>query len=299
MTTQQTPSYICRFCRLGCEPAGGSCPHCGAPIDVRAVVSRSGWQEQPAIKDMARIQFGQSSCQIEGSYVPTVDFRLSGPESVYFSHHTVLWCEPTVTLSPMQMAGGWNRVKAGLPLVMLQAEGPGHLALSDDQPGEIVALPIQPGQAVWVREHRFLAATGNVGYSWQQSGIWFVTGNGDDAENHFPLGYNVDIFHAQGSPGLLLLHSPGNTFIRDLGPGETICIQPTALLYKDPGVGMALHLEYPNQSGMTWSFHRSYSYRQVWLRMWGAGRVAIQSVFEREESSEAITNHSPATATRW
>jgi uncharacterized protein (AIM24 family) len=299
MTTQQTPSYICRFCRLGCEPAGVSCPHCGAPIDVRAAISRSGWQEQPAIKDMARIQFGQSTCQIEGSYVPTVDFRLSGPEWVYFSHHTVLWCEPTVTLSPMQMAGGWTRMKAGLPLVMLQAEGPGHLALSDDQPGEIVALPIQPGQAVWVREHRFLAATGNVGYSWQQSGIWFVTGNGDEAENHFPLGYNVDIFHAQSSPGLLLLHSPGNTFIRDLAPGETICIQPTALLYKDPGVGMALHLEYPNQSGMTWSFHRSYSYRQIWLRMWGPGRVAIQSVFEREESSEAITNHSPATATRW
>jgi uncharacterized protein (AIM24 family) len=284
---------------MGCEPTGAACPHCGAPIDVRAAVSRSGWQEQPAVKDMARIQFGQSACQIEGTYVPTVDFRLGGPEWVYFCHHTVLWLEPTVNLSPMKMAGGWNRMKAGLPLVMLQAEGPGHVALSDDAPGEIVTLPLQPGQAVLVREHRFLAATGNVGYTWQQSGIWFVTGSGDDAKNHFPLGYNVDVFHAQDSPGLLLLHSPGNTFIRDLAAGETICIQPTALLYKDVGVGMALHLEYPNQGGMMWSFHRNYSYRQVWLRLWGPGRVAIQSVFEREEASEAITNHSPATATRW
>jgi uncharacterized protein (AIM24 family) len=109
----------------------------------------------------------------------------------------------------------------------------------------------------------------------------------------------VDIFHAEGGPGLLLLHSPGNSFVRDLAPGETICIQPTSLLYKDPSVGMQLHLEYPNQGGMQWSYHRNYSYRQVWLRMWGPGRVAVQSVFEREESSEMITNHSPATLMRW
>ncbi len=252
----------------------------------RAAVSDSGWQEQPAIKDMARIQFGQSTCQIEGTYVPTADFNLRGEEWVYFSHHTVLWCEPAVQMTPMPMAGGWNRMRAGLPLVMLQAHGPGHLALSDDAPGEIVAIPLQHGQAVWVREHRFLAATGNVAYNWQQPGVWFTTGTGDDSKTHFPLGMFVDIFHADGGPGLLLLHSPGNTFIRDLAPNETICIQPTALLYKDPSVGMQLHLEYPNQGMMQWGFNRNYSYRQVWLRMWGPGRVAMQSVFEREEASE-------------
>jgi uncharacterized protein (AIM24 family) len=262
------------------------------------VASESGWEEQPPIRDMARIQFGQSSCQIEGSYVPAADFNLSGPEWVYFSHHTVLWTEPSVKMEAMPMRGGWNRARAGLPLVMLQASGPGHLALSDDAPGEIVALPLQPGQAAWVREHRFLAATGNVGYDWQQSGIWFVTGTGDEAETHYPLGYNIDTFHADGGPGLLLLHSPGNTFIRDLREGETICIQPTALLYKDPSVGMQLHLEYPNQGGVIWS-HNRYSYRQVWLRMWGPGRVAVQSVFDRPEASELISNHSPATVTRW
>jgi uncharacterized protein (AIM24 family) len=299
-STPPTTSYVCRFCRLGCDPIGAnSCPNCGAPIDVRAAVSDSGWQEQPPIKDMARIRFGQSSCQIEGTYVPTVDFNLSGPEWVYFSHHTLLWAEPSVQMKTMSLGGGWSRVRAGLPLVMLEARGPGHLALSDDAPGEVVAVPLQPGQAVWVREHRFLAATGNVGYTWQQPGVWFTTGSGDDTEYHYPLGYNVDIFHTENAPGLLLLHSPGNTFIRDLGPGQTICVQPSALLYKDPTVGMQLHLEYPNQGGMMWSYSRRYSYRQVWLRMWGPGRVAIQSVFEKPESSEQITNHSPATATRW
>jgi uncharacterized protein (AIM24 family) len=299
VTNTDTGTYFCRFCRMGCDPSGTACPMCGAPVDVRAAVSDSGWREQPPIRDMARIQFGQSTCQIEGTYVPTADFNLRGEEWVYFSHHTVLWCEPSVQMSPMPMAGGWNRMRAGLPLVMLQANGPGHLALSDDAPGEIVAIPLQHGQAVWVREHRFLAATGNVAYNWQQPGVWFMTGSGDDSETHYPLGMFVDVFHSDGGPGLLLLHSPGNSFIRDLAAGETICIQPTALLYKDPSVGMQLHLEYPNQGMMQWGFNRNYSYRQVWLRMWGPGRVAVQSVFEREEASEAITNHSPATMMRW
>jgi uncharacterized protein (AIM24 family) len=301
VTEQGTRNYICRYCRLTSDASAVSCPHCGAPVDVRLVeVTDSGWQEQPAIKDMARIQFGQSTCQIEGTCVPTVDFGLKGQEWVYFSHHTLLWAEPSVQMQAMPMSGGWNRVLAGMPLVMMQAAGPGHLALSDDAPGEVVAIPLQPGQSVWVREHRFLAATGNVKYGWQGSGIWFVTGSGNDQETHYPLGQMVDVFHSDSQPGLLLLHSPGNTFIRDLGPGETICVQPSALLYKDPSVGMQLHLEYPNAGQMIWSgYSRSYSYRQVWLRMWGPGRVAVQSVFSPPEGSELITNSSPATIARW
>lgn len=296
MTTTET-SYVCRFCRLPSDPSGPACANCGAPIDVRAVVSDSGWQEQPPVRDMARIQFGQSSCQIEGTYVPTADFNLRGQEWIYFSHHTVLWTEPTVNMEAMPMAGGWNRVRSGLPLVMMQASGPGHIALSEDAPGEVIALPLRAGQAMIVREHRFMAATDAVRYEWRPADVWFTTRSGDDTEYHYPLGYNLDIFHAEGRPGLLLLHSPGNTFIRDLAPGQTICIQPTALLYADPTVRMALHLEYPNQMGMMWS--RSYSYRQLWIRIEGPGRVAVQSVFDREEASEPITSHSYATETRW
>lgn len=297
MTTTETPTYVCRYCRQASDSSGSACPLCGAPVDVRAVVSDSGWQEQPAIKDMARIKLGQSTCQIEGVCVPTADFKLDGNDSIYFSHHTLLWAEPTVQMQAMSMAGGWKRVRAGLPLVMMEARGPGHLALSEDGPGEVVAIPLQHGQGMWVREHRFLVATGNVGYTWQQSGIWITTGSGDDQETHYPLGMYADVFHADGGPGLLLLHSPGNTFIRDLGPGETICIQPSSLLYKDPNVGMALHIEYPNCVGMQW--RGRFNYRQVWLRLWGPGRVAVQSVFERPENGGQITSHSQATQTVW
>lgn len=294
--TTTTTSYTCRYCRQTSDASGVSCPSCGAPVDLRSVRSDSGWVEQPPIADMARIQFGTSTVQIEGTYVPVVDFNLQPPGWVYFSHHSLLWAEPSVQMTNMPMASGWSRVRAGLPLIMMQASGPGHLALSDDYPGEVVALPLGRGQAIQVREHRFLAATDSVKYDWQQSGIWFTTSNGNETEYHYPFGMFVDVFHADESPGLLLLHSPGNSFIRDLGPGETICIQPSSLLYKDLSVGMALHLEYPRSAGITWG--RSYQYRQVWLRLWGPGRVAVQSVFEKAEGSMPITGSSPGTTTQ-
>ncbi|HET9078615.1 MAG TPA: AIM24 family protein [Acidimicrobiales bacterium] len=290
-------TYVCRFCRMATDPAQPACAHCGAPVDVRAVVSDSGWQEQPPIRDMARIIFGQSRCQIEGKYVPVADFDLRGAETVYFSHHSVLWSDPSVTMAPMPLAGGWNRVRAGLPLVMLQASGPGHIALSEDAPGEIIALPLQAGQAVVVREHRFLAATEAVRYTWQQAPVWYTTGTGNEQQTHYPMGYNVDWFTADGRPGLLLLHAPGNTFIRDLAPGTSILVQPTSLLYCDPSVDVNLHLEYPNQAGMYWS--SNFSYRHIWLRLTGPGRVAVQSVFEREAEAEPITSSSWATVAQW
>jgi uncharacterized protein (AIM24 family) len=299
-TTGAAQGYLCRFCRTAGTAVGTSCASCGAPVDVRELRSGAGWQEQPPIEDMARLQFGGSTCQIEGSYVPTADFDLRGATTIYFSHHSILWADPSVTMTPMPMRGGWKRVRAGLPLVMLQAAGPGRLALSEDGPGEIIALPLQAGQTVQVREHRFLAASGGVGYDWQKADIWFTTGSGNETEWHYPLGWNVDSFAAGTEPGLLLLHSPGNTFVRDLVEGETVCIQPTALLYKDTSVGMALHLEYPDRGGVNWSYSGRYEYRQVWLRMWGPGRVAIQSVFERPETSERITGTSfGTTSTQW
>jgi uncharacterized protein (AIM24 family) len=287
--------YTCRYCRQPSEGAATTCPHCGAPVDVRARVSDSGWEEQPPIPDLARIQFGQSTCQIEGAYVPVADMRLAPEDWVYFSHHVLLWAEPSVRMDTMPMAGGWSRMYAGMPLVMMRASGPGHIAFSHDDPGETVAVPLAPGQVVDVREHRFLVATGSVGYEWFDPGVWYATRNGDDTEYHYPLGRFVDRFGASSGPGLLLLHAPGNVFVRDLQPGQTICIQPSALMYKDPTVGMQLHFEYPGGS-FGWG---NYSNRSLWLRMWGPGRVAVQSVFERPEGVGNVSGHSPATEQRW
>ena len=291
-------NYVCRYCRQPSDPSAPTCPLCGAPADIRDSVSDSGWVEQPPIRDMAKLQFGQSHCQIAGTTVPSAEFNLAADEMVYFSHHVLLWTDPETRLQNMSLRGGWKRMMAGLPLIMTEAHGPGHIALSDNHAGEVIGLPLQHGQSIWVREHRFLCATGNIRYDFQQTGVWYVTGTGDERETHYPMGQFGDVFTATDRPGLLLLHAPGNTFIRDLRPNESLLVQPTALLYRDVSVTVHLHLEYPHNFGF--AFWRSnWSYRNIWIRLRGPGRVAVQSKFERPEDAEVIQNSSYATRHHW
>ncbi|MDQ2808990.1 MAG: AIM24 family protein, partial [Chloroflexota bacterium] len=286
-------SYRCPWCGAVSDGTALSCPACGSPVDVRAVATKSGWYELPPIKDMARIQFGQSTCQIEGTYVPVADMMLNGSDNVYFTHHVLLWKDPSVTITTLPLRGGWKRLFSGLPLIMTQAHGPGHIAFSRDSPGEMIALPIQPGQAVDVREHVFMVATGGVNYDWFNTNIWFSTKSGDETETHYPLGMFMDRFIAGPTPGLVLIHAQGNAFIRQLGPGETVLVKPTAVLFKDPTVQMQLHMEHP---GGTWRSWRSWGDRYVWVRLFGPGRVAVQSAFEHfEDPGYNMTNSSPLT----
>ena len=290
--------YICRYCRQPSDPSSPACPLCGAPADITSVVSESGWVEQPPIRDMARLQFGQSHCQIAGTMVPVAEFSIAPGDMVYFSHHVLLWTDPATRLASMSMRGGWKRMMAGLPLIMVEAHGPGRIALSDNHAGEVIALPMQHGQQIWVREHRFLCATGNIRYDWDATHVWYVTGTGDDQETHYPMGQYGDIFTAADRPGLLLLHAPGNTFIRDLGPGDSLLVQPSSLLYRDITVRVHLHLEYPRNMGFPF-WHPRWSYRNIWVRLRGPGRVAVQSVYQPPEETEIIQNSSYATHQRW
>jgi uncharacterized protein (AIM24 family) len=290
--------YICRYCRQPSDPNSPTCPLCGAPVDIRDEVSDSGWIEQPPIRDMARLQFGQSHCQIAGTTVPVAEFNLAPDEMIYFSHHVLLWTDPRARLTRMSLRGGFRRMMAGLPVIMVEGRGPGHIALSDNHAGEVIALPLQHGQSMWVHEHRFLTATGNIRFDWQPNGIWYTTGSGDDQETHYPLGQFGDIFTATDRPGLLLLHAKGNTFIRDLRHGESLLVQPSALLYRDVSVRVNLHLEYPqNQGFFFWS--NRWSYRNILLRLHGPGRVAVQSVYQPPEDAEVIQSSSYATTRRW
>ena len=247
-------TYICRYCRQPSDPGSPTCPMCGAPVDIRSVVSDSGWVEQPPIRDMTRLQFGQSHCQIAGTTVPVAEFNLAPDDWIYFSHHVLLWTEPQTRLANMPMRGGWNRKMAGLPLVMVEGRGPGHLALSDNHAGEIVALPMQHGQQIWVREHRFLCATGNVKYDWYQSDVWYETGqDSDDREMHYPMGQYGDVLE------------------RTLRPGEKILVEPGGFLYKDSTVQMQA-AQMPLKTGIL--RHGMYL-----AEMTGPGRVGIQSMY--------------------
>jgi uncharacterized protein (AIM24 family) len=296
-TPTATSSYTCPYCRNQTDGAGYACDRCGAPVDIRLKVSDSGWVKQPAIKDMARIKFNRSTAQISGTQVPVAEMNLDAADSLYFSHHVLLHADENVRLEAMKMAGGWNRVLAGMPLFMMQATGPGHIAFSADKPGETLAIPLPAGHAVDVVEHRFLVATTNVQYQWERSGVWFTTQDGDDEEWHYPLGQMMDRFTARDVHGLLLLHGPGNSFIRDLNQGQSILVQPDALIWKDPTVRMHLHFEYPR--GQYWFSSARWQAKSMWLRLTGPGRIAIQSVFEPPEMTGGVVNSSPSTTHYW
>lgn len=82
----------------------------------------------------------------------------------YFSRHVLLRTDPATQLAARRMPKDWVRKRAGIPLVMMEAAGPGRVAASEGDPGEIVARPLAPGQSVDVVEHHFLAATAPVSY---------------------------------------------------------------------------------------------------------------------------------------
>jgi uncharacterized protein (AIM24 family) len=292
------PRYACPWCDHVSTGEGLSCPACGAPVDVKRSQTRSGWSEMPPIRDMARLQMGRSSCQIEGSYVPVADIDLAQGDGVYFSHHVLLWKEPSVNVTAMSLKGAWKRLFAGLPLIMTQATGQGHVAFSHDHPGELIALPLQPGQSVDVREHVLIMATANVAYDWFQTGVWFTTKKGDERETHYPLGMFMDRFTASKDPGLVLVHGAGNVFVRTLAPGERILLKPGALLYKDPSVDMRLHFEQPG--GRQVSFWMSYTQRYTWIRLQGPGRVAVQSADKHfHDPGLNMVDSSPSTTKQW
>ena len=162
--TGASSGYTCPYCRLSSDASGPACPNCGAPVNTRELRDDEGWIEQPPIRDMARIQAGRSQCQITGTYVPVAEMNLAPGDQVYFSHHVLLWADPATQLAVRPMAKAWDRRRAGMPLVMMEATGPGRIAFSDDDPGELIAVPLEKGQSMDVAEHHFLLATASVDY---------------------------------------------------------------------------------------------------------------------------------------
>lgn len=155
------------------------------------------------------------------------------------------------------MDKNWHdRRLAGMPLFMMEASGPGHIAFSGNEPGEVIAVPLEAGHRIHVSEHHFLMATTSITYDWFTPGIWWALGTGNEQERFHPRGRYMDKFTAEKERGLLLLHGRGNTFIRDLHKGERIYVQPQAVLYKDRSVDMSIHMERPASPRAHWQVYR-------------------------------------------
>jgi uncharacterized protein (AIM24 family) len=247
------------------EKTALSCRTCGAPLDIRNLVSESGWREAPRIKDMTEIHFSNSTCQVEGEIVPVAEINLGQGDSAYFEHHVMLWKDPAVPMSVMQLPGGVKRALAGMPFLISIAAGPGRIAFSRDATGELVILPLHPGMELDVREHSFLLASHQIAYSYVRiKGLANILFGGQ--------GMFMDRFVTTNAPGLVILHGYGNVFERVLRPGESILIEPGAFLYKDSSVTMNVE----TQKLTTGLFGGS---ALSLAKMIGPGRVGIQSMY--------------------
>jgi uncharacterized protein (AIM24 family) len=258
----------CQWCQ-GQNPQGNrSCLTCGAPLDERNKVSDSGWREAPRLRDMTEFRFANSTCQVEGDVVPVAEISLAPGDSVYYEHHVMLWKDEGVPIAAMKTAGGMRRSLGGMPHVVTVAGGPGRIAFSRDQAGELVVLPLHPGMELDVREHAFLLASASVSYS-------FVRIKGLANILHGGNGMYVDRFITAGYPGLLMLHGYGNVFERVLRPGEKILVEPGGFLYKDSTVTMVA----AKQNLKIGMMHSLYL-----AEMTGPGRVGIQSMYVHHHS---------------
>jgi uncharacterized protein (AIM24 family) len=221
----------CRWCKAQSPATSTTCERCGAPLDVRDLVTDAGWRQAPQIRDLTQVSIGNSTFQLDGSVVPVAEVNLAEGDSVFFEHHVMLWKDFSVPMSVMDTPGGVKRILAGMPFVISVAHGTGRVAFSRDAPGELVVLPVDPGVELDVREHALLAASGTLSYSYEKvQGLKTMLAAG--------TGMYLDRFVAAAAPGLLLLHGYGNVLERTLGEGETVQVQPGGFLYKDSTVTM-------------------------------------------------------------
>ncbi len=255
----------CQWCQSQNEKGALTCRACGAPLDIRNLVSESGWREAPRLRDMTEFQFSSSTCQVEGEIVPVAEIHLGANDSVFFEHHIMLWKDDNVPLSVMQLQGGLKRAFAGMPFIISVATGPGRIAFSRDATGELVVLPLHPGMEMDVREHAFVLASHQIDYSFVRvKGLANILFGGQ--------GMFMDRFVTRNSPGLVLLHGYGNVFERRLKPGESIMVEPGAFLYKDSSVTMNVEFQKLG-TGFFGGTNMSLA------RMTGPGRVGIQSMY--------------------
>ncbi len=202
---------------------------------------------------------------LEGELVPVLHVEL-GNSSVYFEHHVLLWKRPAVSVGRKPMPGAFKRMISGMPVFMTQAAGVGHIAFSRDEAGHVLALHLEHGQSVDVREHQFLAATDNIDFTFQRvKGAANILFGG--------TGFFIDTFGAPQGDGILWLHGYGNVFEVTLKDGEAIDVESGGWIYEDRTVRVDTQFQRLT-TGLLGGGGQIF-----WNRCTGPGRLGMQSMY--------------------
>ncbi|HYM50113.1 MAG TPA: AIM24 family protein [Candidatus Limnocylindrales bacterium] len=211
--------------------------------------------------------------RIDGELVPVLHTWLDGTVPIFFEHHVVLWKDPPLNIGLKSVKGAFKRMIAGMPIFMTEAQGPGEVAFSRDGAGHVFPIHLHPGTGILVREHQFLAATGNLEYTFNRvkgvSNMLFAS-----------TGFFVDRFDAGNQEGVVWLHGYGNVFEKTLAANEQIDVEPGGWIYRDVQVRMDTQT-FGLRTGMFGG-----SGNLIWNRFTGPGRVGIQSMYFHLPTSE-------------
>ena len=74
--------------------------------------------------------FAGISYKIKGVLAPALILSLSENASVFFEHDVMLWKKSQISITSSSLSGGFKRMMAGLPILLVQAQGPGEIAFS-------------------------------------------------------------------------------------------------------------------------------------------------------------------------
>ncbi|GAC1519741.1 MAG: AIM24 family protein [Chloroflexota bacterium] len=204
--------------------------------------------------------------RIQGELVPVLHTWLDGSVPIFFEHHVVLYKNPELDIGIRAMKGAFKRVVAGMNIFMTEARGPGEIAFSRDAPGHVFAVHLKRGQGILVREHQFLAATGNLEYT-------FTRIRGLGSMLFGSSGFFQDHFSAPDGEGVIWLHGFGNVLEKVLAPGEQIDVEPGGWIYRDESVTMDIKV-FGLKTGIFGGAGNI-----VFNRFTGPGRVSIQSMY--------------------
>ena len=216
--------------------------------------------------------FAGVTYHIEGELVPVLSIELHAIP-IFFEHHVLLWKDPKVEIGVKPLKGAFKRMVAGMPLLMTEAKGPGRIAFSRDGAGHVWGLHLEAGQRIDVREHQFLAATGNLDYSFTRvKGVANMLLGG--------TGFFIDTFSCSHHQAVLWLHGFGNVFEIVLQSGEQIDVEPGGWVFKDPTVQMETQFQRFSTGLLASAAQLS------WNRFTGPGRLGLQSMSALLSTSE-------------
>lgn len=212
--------------------------------------------------------------RIEGELLPVLHLEMTGSTPVFFEHHVILWKQPQIDVALKKLRGAFKRVLSGMPIFMTEARGAGQIAFSRDHPGHVFPIHLSPGGTLLVREHQFLAASGNLDYSFERAG-------GVSSMLFGSQGFFIDRFTATSGDGVLWLHAYGNAFEKVLAPGEVIDVEPGSWIYREDSVGYSQQV-FGLKTGIFGG-----GGNLVFNRFTGPGRVGLQSGYITGEAAIA------------